>query len=80
MKLLYAGEDLGFSRGGGGGGGFSKNYRIFFDFFSRSTKLIFELSKSIKKSLFWPNFLRRRQNFECALFGNFDQKTTLPQN
>ena len=41
------------------GGGFSKNY-----FFLVRIKLIFDLSQALKKSQFWPNNLRHRQNFK----------------
>ena len=44
------------------GADFQKFCRPFFS--CRSTKLIFRIaSKSTKNSLFWPNFVRRRQNF-----------------
>ena len=52
-----------FSRGGGGG--FSKNFRKFWrSFFLGRSDWFSELSQSSKKTLFWPNFLRRRQFLE----------------
>ena len=73
------------SRGGsrifsrGGGADFLKIVENFDDFFFRSTKLIFRALPKHGFVPIWPNFLRRRQNFEktgqkrrfWALFGNF---------
>ena len=73
-----SGADLGFSRGG---------RRIFKKFSKILTTFFFlgrsdwfsELSQSSKKTLFWPNFLRRRQFFEKkvkkAVFGHFENLT-----
>ena len=61
---LGSGADLGFSRGGGGGADFQKIFENFVDLFFGRPNSFFELSQSTVLSLFWPNFLRRRQNFE----------------
>ena len=78
---IKSGADLGFCRGGSG---FSKNFRKFWrPFFLDRSDWFSELSQSSKKTLFWRNFLRRRQFFEKkqvkkAVFGhfleNFDKK------
>ena len=88
--------DLGFrifSRGGeeeekeGGMGRIFKKISNFVDLFFRSAKLVFRALQSTKKSLFWPKFLRRRQNFEKKqakkaslglFFGNFLRKNRVP--
>ena len=58
------GADLGLSRGGGGAD-FQKKIENYVNFFSLGRpSWFFELSQSTVLSLFWPNFLRRRQNFE----------------
>ena len=48
-----------------GGGRIFKNFRNFCRpiFFGRP-EMIFRPSQSTKKTVFWSNFLRRRQNFE----------------
>ena len=48
-------------------GGFSKKYIVIFVdtlFFRSWLNWFFELSQSTEKSLFWPNFLHCRRNFE----------------
>ena len=79
-----------FNESRGGSRIFSRGERIFKKFSKILTTFFFlgrsdwfsELSQSSKKTLFWPNFLRRRQFFEktgqksrfWALFGKFWQK------
>ena len=78
-KHSEPGADLRFSWGGGGGQISKKNSKILSTFFLGRPHLLFELSQSTKKSLFWPHFLCRRQSFEktgqkrrfYALFGKF---------
>ena len=74
--------DLGFSLEGSG---FSKNLENFFDLFLGRSNLFSEHFQKIIKTLFWPKFLRRRQNFEkkdkkCVLghfLDSFDHKIAL---
>ena len=72
MKLQpLAGADIGISRGGGR---IFKKMKLLSKPFFRSTDMIFW---ALTKTLFWPNFLRRRWNFEKkskkAFLENADQ-------
>ena len=62
VELFEPGADLGFSREEGG-----QIFKNFVDLFLGRPNRFFELSSSTKKTLFWPNFLRRL----WALFGKF---------
>ena len=61
---LYAGGDLGISRGGGGGGFSKKKSENFVDLFFRLTKLIFWALSKHSKDRNLTKFLRRRPIFE----------------
>ena len=61
FSCVSSGADLGFSRRGEGG--FSEHFRDFVDLFYVK-QIDFSSSKSTKKALLWPSFLRRRQKFE----------------
>ena len=91
QRFLYRRGSRNFSRGAD----FQKSFENFDDlFFLERPNWFFELSQTTIKTLFWPIFLRRRQNsgkqaknsVSRPFLENFDQKTAFfrrvlpPQN